>query len=339
MTEALYEVQNLKHRYGKGPLTLDIDSLKIYGGRITGLVGPNGSGKSTLLRILAFLEPWNEGTLLFEGKNAKGRERELRRTVTYLLQEPYLLKRSVFENIAYGLRLRGETNGLKEKVWDALERVGLPPESFADRSWLRLSGGEVQRVALAARLALRPNVLLLDEPTANVDRPSADLVRDAAFSACEEWGAAVIIASHDLAWLYEVTSDTVSLYRGRVAGLGPINIFDGEWRADGPCFFMDLNGGRIEGLRGDESEVSCGVVHPDDIKISAPGTEAGDNMNALDGVVTQTALERRSGGILVSVETGGVTFRARLPKGEAPCRISPASTVQLSFAKDKVRWL
>ncbi len=142
----IYEIRDLTHSYGKGPQTLDIDYLRICEGSVTGIVGPNGSGKSTLLRILAFLEPYTGGSLSFESADTSGNVVDIRKNVTYLLQNSYLLKRSVFENIAYGLRLKNETEGLHERVYDSLERVGLSPKKFAQRPWYRLSGGEVQRV-------------------------------------------------------------------------------------------------------------------------------------------------------------------------------------------------
>ena len=216
MSEPLYEIKNLKHRYGRGPLTLDLDFLSIKRGGICGLVGANGSGKSTLLKILAFLEPNFDGELSFCGAASRGREPFLRRQVTYLLQNPYLLKRTVYENIAYGLRLRGVTSDLDERVRDSLRMVGLAPESFAPRMWHRLSGGEVQRVALASRLALRTKVLLLDEPTANVDEHSAELVKSAVLSAWRDFGTTVVVATHDREWLNDISTDAIALNYGRI---------------------------------------------------------------------------------------------------------------------------
>ncbi len=107
--KTMYEIKNLTHSYGKGPQILDIDYLRINEGSVTGIVGPNGCGKSTLLKILALPEPYTGGSLSFGGAEASGSIVDIRKNITYLLQNSYLLKRSVFENIAYGLRLRGET--------------------------------------------------------------------------------------------------------------------------------------------------------------------------------------------------------------------------------------
>ena len=99
----------------------------------------------------------------------------------------------------------------------ALAQVGLDPARFAARSWRQLSGGEVKRVALAARLALRPRVLLLDEPTANLDRESAELVRKAVLAAREEQGTSLVISGHDQQWLRAISDDILWLREGRLA--------------------------------------------------------------------------------------------------------------------------
>ena len=135
MSTPLYEIHNLRQSYEKGRPNLDIAELSIDAGCVTGVVGPNGGGKSTLLKVLAFLIPAS-GEIIFDGLPAAGREREIRREVTYLLQESYLLKRSVFENVAYGLRLRGaEKRLIDTRVRESLRAVGLAPDEFATRPW------------------------------------------------------------------------------------------------------------------------------------------------------------------------------------------------------------
>ena len=217
----IYSLRNVKHSYGAHP-ALWIEALDVLRGAVVEVKGPNGSGKSTLLKVLGFLEPFS-GELLFDGGTARGRERELKREATLLLQEPYLLRRSVYENIAYGLRLRNlPREEIGTRVADSLSRVGILPDRFAPRPWYRLSGGEAQRVALAARLALRPRVLLLDEPTASVDEASAALIREAVCQVARNEGTTVIIATHDADWMQSVadsgmTAQTVMLRNGRLS--------------------------------------------------------------------------------------------------------------------------
>jgi tungstate transport system ATP-binding protein len=194
---------------------LDVDRLDIEIRTITGLIGPNGSGKSTLMRILAFLEKPAAGRATFQGQPLSRVALDLRRQVTMLSQEPYLLKRSVQANVSYGLKLRGISD-TRHQVNEALEKVGLNPTRFSQRSWRELSGGEAQRVALAARLILKPKVLLLDEPTASVDRESSDLILHAALDARNRWGTTLIIISHQLSWLRQIADRILSMDYGRL---------------------------------------------------------------------------------------------------------------------------
>lgn len=308
----LYELRNVVHRYEGGPVTLDIEALRICEGGVVGLVGPNGSGKSTLLKVLAFLEPAAAGEILFDGAAVGGREAQLRLQVTYLLQDSYLLKRSVYDNIDYGLKLRGLGGSLEERIYDSLSRVGLAPREFASSPWYRLSGGEVQRAALASRLVLHPRVLLLDEPTANVDEASALLVKDAALSAWKEWGTTVITATHDLSWLHEISTEVVSLYHGRVIGTGTENFIQGAWRRQDGGAALELSDGQlIRGPDGAPYDIAAAVLSPSKIEIAAVEPERRGELNVLAGAVTQMTLERGSGRMLVSVEAGGLVLKAR----------------------------
>ena len=209
---ALYELRDVVQRYDDR-VVLDIPRLDLTAGSIVGLAGPNGGGKSTLLRLLAFLETPVRGEVRFDGQPSLGREFELRRLVTCFPQEPYLLKRSVRANVGYGLAVRGET-GIPARVDEALTLVGLDPGRFAGRQWSQLSGGEVKRVALAARLALRPRVLLLDEPTANLDRDSAERVRQAVAAARDSWGTTLVVSGHDQPWLRAICDSILWLRDG-----------------------------------------------------------------------------------------------------------------------------
>ncbi len=214
----LYRLEHLRQVYN-GRTVLDVDRLEIGPQTITGVVGPNGSGKSTLMRILAFVEAPAAGRIVFQGAPREEVSLAARRQVTMLGQEPYLLKRSVRGNVAYGLKVRG-IHDTRAAVDQALEQVGLDPQSFAHRSWRELSGGEAQRVALAARLVLQPRVLLLDEPTASVDRESSALIRRAAMEARSRWGATLIVISHQLEWLHQVADRILTMNYGQLEGAG-----------------------------------------------------------------------------------------------------------------------
>jgi tungstate transport system ATP-binding protein len=192
-----YHLSSVQASYGK-TLGVAIDELTIAAGGLHVLVGANGSGKSTLLGILAFLNKPDEGTIRFDGVPVNWTRKEctlLRQRVTLLHQHPYLFSGSVASNVAFGLAVRGAGKEYSQDVMrESLERVGLT--GFESRAARRLSGGESRRVALARALACKPEVLLLDEPVANVDRASAALFESLVVSLAAG-GMTVVIASHD----------------------------------------------------------------------------------------------------------------------------------------------
>ena len=211
---SLYQLSNIVQIYG-GRTVLSIDSLTLEAETITGIVGPNGGGKSTLMRMLAFLESPHDGTILYKSAKTSIADTSLRREVTLLTQQPYLLKRTVQENIEYGLHVRGITN-ISGIAASALDEVGLLPDTFLTRNWFELSGGEAQRVALAARLAVKPRVLLMDEPTSSLDEESTERIRNAAVRAKTEHKTSLVIVSHDREWLTSVSDSTVLIRNGKI---------------------------------------------------------------------------------------------------------------------------
>ncbi len=157
----LYRLRAVTKRYvgtqSTARLVLNIGELEIRRGEILALVGPSGAGKSTLLRLLNWLEMPDSGEIFFEDAGyGIGNEPPLavRRQVTTVFQRPVLLQRSVAENVAYGLRLRG-VRSADQRIAEALADVGL--ETLADHPARTLSGGEAQRVALARAMILEPD--------------------------------------------------------------------------------------------------------------------------------------------------------------------------------------
>ncbi|MDX1412644.1 MAG: ATP-binding cassette domain-containing protein [Candidatus Promineifilaceae bacterium] len=194
--EALYQLSSTQQIYG-GRTVLDIGALEIYQGEILALVGPSGAGKSTLLRLLGFLEKPTAGQLSYEGQlcDETWPDLENRRLATMVFQNPQLLRRSVIENVVYGLKIRGQKNG-REEVANLLNRLGLT-DLVAEMA-TTLSGGEAQRVALARALVLKPRVLLLDEPTANLDPYNIKLIEDIVCEENEKQQTTVVVVTHNV---------------------------------------------------------------------------------------------------------------------------------------------
>ena len=216
MTE-LYRLRSVTMRYGSS-VALDIDALTIPAGRLYTLAGANGAGKSTLLGILAFLTPPTTGEIFYAGERIDWKSETARsrcRKVTLLHQSPYLFRGTVYRNVAYGLMARGIARGAAVRAVDrALETVGL--DRCRDRDARELSGGEAQRVAMARALALDPEVLLLDEPLANIDRETAMLL-ETVIAALPSRGTTVVMTTHDPDPPARWGGGSIVLERGKVA--------------------------------------------------------------------------------------------------------------------------
>jgi energy-coupling factor transport system ATP-binding protein len=228
----LIQVQRLVHTYARGtPLertALRGVSLEIGPGERVGIAGRTGSGKSTLVQHLVGLLVPTAGRVALDGVTAHQRStqaRAQRRRVAIAFQYPedQIFERTVFDEVAFGPRnsgLRGRE--LDARVRWALEMVGLDFTAMEARVPFTLSGGEMRRVALASILAMQPEVLVLDEPTAGLDpRGRRDLlIRMQAWHA--ETGLTLIMVSHDLDALARIAERVVLLYEGTVVADGPV---------------------------------------------------------------------------------------------------------------------
>jgi tungstate transport system ATP-binding protein len=340
LVQSIYEIRSLKHSYADKTV-LAIDHLVVRPASIVGLIGPNGSGKSTLLRMLGLIERPSRGKILFNGSEVEPFSDEARFLITLLPQEPFLMKRSVFKNVSYGLKLRGNGSDLADRVNEALSLVGLAGKDFARRSWDALSGGEAQRVALAARLILKPRVLLLDEPTASVDAASAQLIKEASLRARQELGTTLIIASHDWDWLYEVCDEVRHLFKGRLFGTGKENVIFGPWRHDkGKLWEKRLADGQCIHVSEPPAPDAVAIVEPTSI-VSAAGTPPADaDANPLAGTVSRLALEKISGEIVLTVLIGSLPFTVKLSRQKIQqASLYPGQKVIVHYHPDGVTWL
>ncbi len=226
----LLQIEKVKKRYNDR-VVLDIESLSFEKGKVYAVVGPNGSGKTTLINILSLLDKPNEGRILFNGndiwQNPKQNILAIRRKMTLVHQKPFLFQTTVFNNIAYGLRIRGSSIQQNEEyIHKALDMVGLT--GFENRNALQLSGGEAQRVVIARALAIEPEILFLDEPTANIDLRHIDVIERIIRKINREMKTTVIFNTHDLSQAYRLSDSIISLLDGKIVPHVPENIFRGK---------------------------------------------------------------------------------------------------------------
>ncbi|MFQ6016476.1 MAG: phosphate ABC transporter ATP-binding protein [Anaerolineae bacterium] len=224
MTEPLFRLKEVVKRYGEREV-LHIGALDVFRGEILGIVGPNGAGKSTLLRLLNFLEPPTSGTIIFNGQRPLTHNPypiALRRQVTTVFQRPVLLNTSVYHNVAYGLKIRGEKE-VDRRVREVLEQVGL--SQFAREPVRNLSGGEVQRVALARALIIEPEVLLLDEPAANLDPYNVKLIEEIIAALNRERGTTMVLVTHNVFQARRLAHRVGLLLEGKLIEVGSVTEF------------------------------------------------------------------------------------------------------------------
>jgi molybdopterin-binding protein len=221
----LAELKNLTKTFGSRTVLEDV-TLQIEEGEILGLLGPNGSGKTTLLKILAFLEKPECGEVKFQGEIVTEKDAErMRLQSAMVFQRTILFTNSVYYNVAYGLKMRRlSQNAIKEEVEKALRLVRL--EGFEKRSAKKLSGGEQQRVALARALVLKTKLLLLDEPTANLDPKNVQIIEEVIATINREFKTTIVIATHNMFQAKTLPQRIALIDDGKITEVGvPAEIF------------------------------------------------------------------------------------------------------------------
>jgi tungstate transport system ATP-binding protein len=222
--QSAYLIRDLSKAY-EAREVLAIEAMEVKRGEILALVGPSGSGKSTLLRLLNFLEAPTQGWIEYGGvrfEAGKDMPLELRRRVTTVFQRPMLLDRSVWDNVTYSLQLRGQRD-VQVPAQIVLERVGLA--GLAQQNARRLSGGEAQRVALARAMILRPDVLLMDEPTANLDPYNVGLIEKIIHQVNREYNTTVVLVTHNVFQARRLADRVGFLLGGKLVEAADVRVF------------------------------------------------------------------------------------------------------------------
>jgi len=219
MSSVLPITATLLHMQRADRVLLNVSELSVDGG-CTAIIGPNGSGKTLLIKALASIQPTDSGTVLWAGEKP---QQKSRRQVGLLLQRPVLLRRSALANIVYALRSAGlPSKAAHERAIAALTQAGL--SQLAGSPAKVLSGGEQQRLALARALALEPQVLFLDEPTASVDPISTQSIELMLKTATDN-GCSTVLVSHDLGQVRRLASHVILMVKGGIVEHSPVQRF------------------------------------------------------------------------------------------------------------------
>ncbi|MDO5040804.1 MAG: energy-coupling factor transporter ATPase [Peptoniphilus sp.] len=236
---AVIEIKNLSHIYGEGSSfekkALDDINLTIEKGEFIGLIGHTGSGKSTLVQHLNGLIKPTSGSILINGEDISkmgGDIRQLRQKVGLVFQYPeyQLFEETIGKDVSFGPINQGlQSEEVLERVKDALETVGLEFDQYYDRSPFDLSGGQKRRVAIAGVLAMQPEVLILDEPTAGLDPAGRDEILGKIKEIYEKRDITIIVVSHSMEDMADVAERLIVMNKGRIyMDDTPRNIFAGE---------------------------------------------------------------------------------------------------------------
>jgi molybdopterin-binding protein len=219
------ELKDVTKTYGN-KLVVDTVNLKIHEGEILALLGPNGSGKTTILKMLSFIENPTSGEVEFQGGKVNFKNTEkIRLQSTLVFQKTTVFSTSVYNNIAYGLKLRKVPKETRDReVKKALELVKL--KGFEKRNAKKLSGGEQQRVAIARALVLKTKLLLLDEPTANLDPKNAGILEEVIGTVNRENKTTIVMATHNMFQARKLPHRIALMDEGKITEIGtPAEVF------------------------------------------------------------------------------------------------------------------
>ncbi len=305
---SLVETVDLCQRYGERDILKNIN-ISINRGEVFALIGPTGTGKTTLLRLIDLLDLPTSGRIYFDGVDVTELRRtrlEVRRRMAFVLQKPVVFNTSVYNNIAYGLKWRGvRESSIREKVSNILEMVDLL--ACKNRNARTLSGGEAQRVAIARAIVSEPEVLLLDEPTANLDPISTSKIEELIVNIIHRYDTTIIMATHDMSQGQRLADRIGVLINGEILQTGDCrevfnsprnrevaefvgveNIMDGVIvSSEDKVVTIDIGGSVIEAISDYATgEEVCACIRPEDITLALSRLSSSAR-NLLVGEVTR----------------------------------------------------
>lgn len=223
MTQA-YQLSNIKFFYAD-KLALSLPVLNIRAGKITALVGPNGCGKSTLLNLLAFLQKNQQGQICFFSQPVKQKiSTALIKRVSFLPQKPYLLSRTVVDNLFLTMKFHHMKADYLKTIQLTLEKLGIA--ALGQQQAKTLSGGELQKVALARAIITQPEVLIMDEPFSCLDQNGEQLLIELMTKYSDDHKT-LIFSTHDRLQGIAIADDVVSLFKGKLVKTPLLNLFQG----------------------------------------------------------------------------------------------------------------
>lgn len=218
----MIEIYNLKKNFENNTV-IDIPYLKIKKGKITAVIGPSGSGKSTLMALINGLAKPSEGKIIIEGEEFsanKDYSEYIRKQMTMVFQEPVMFKETLEKNIEYGLKLRG-VKDIKNKIFNISELLGIQDKLKQRAS--TLSGGEASRASLARAMVFEPKLLILDEPTSNLDPQNVAVIEAALKNMQKVLANTIIVVTHNMFQAKRIADEAVFLLDGKVVEFGAVN--------------------------------------------------------------------------------------------------------------------
>ncbi|MFC1950847.1 ABC transporter ATP-binding protein [Chloroflexota bacterium] len=353
---ALLNIENIGQAYNGSVILKDI-SLSLNRGEVLALIGPTGSGKTTLLKLIDLLEKPSLGRIHFDEVDVTKAESDrlaARRRMALVQQKPIVFSMNVYDNVAVGLKWRGVArNSIRQKVEHAIDIVGMA--DYAGRDAKTLSGGETQRIALARALVLEPELLLLDEPTANLDPNSVSKIEEVIEHIINDSDISVIMTTHNMLQGQRLAHRIGVMIDGRVLQMGkPEEIFNAPQSKevaefvgidnilagtiesqDGELDDIKINGATVSAISGyNKGEHVYVLIRPEDITLSF-ASERSSALNLFNGVIDK--INTLGSLVHIEVDCGFPLFVVATARSALDMDLAAGSEVCVSFKATAVK--